>query len=126
MEQLQRGAGRELRLARVARRVLVKKCSARALPNTTAEVPGPQSRETIFLSTLEKRGMELRSCGCRRQCHALSPRSWGHAEHCSSQPHSKTRTGKVAGSSRAARSRAEEVQRHKMPFPLNAFAGSRS
>lgn len=49
MEQLQRGAGRELRLACMAKRMLVKKCNARALPSAAAEMPGPQNRETIFL-----------------------------------------------------------------------------
>lgn len=34
--------------------------------------------------------------------------------------------GKWLGAARAARSRAEGVQGHKMPFPPNAFAGSRS
>lgn len=34
--------------------------------------------------------------------------------------------GKRLGAARAARSRAEGVQRYKMPFPPNAFAGCRS
>lgn len=96
MEQLQCGAGRELRLACVARRLLVKKCSARALLSAAAEVPGPQSRETIFLSTLEKQEMEFRSCGCSA---VLSSPG---AEHCSSQPRSKTCMGKEVGSSQGS------------------------